>query len=114
MNYIIEFNIIHPICQMSSVFSAEMWPLLYVRAAAVSEDVQDIPQDIPVLRLHLINFILEFNIIHPICQTSSVFSAEMRPPLYDRVAAVSQDPQDILHDIPVLGGVYMTFNEFYH
>ncbi len=55
MNYIIEFNIIHSICQMSSVFSAEMWPLLYVRAAAVSEDVQDIPQDIPVLRLLLTN-----------------------------------------------------------
>jgi hypothetical protein len=37
------------------VFSAEIWPLLYVRAAAVSEDVQDIPQDIPVLRLLLTN-----------------------------------------------------------
>jgi hypothetical protein len=34
---------------MSSVFSAEMWPLLYDRAAAVSEDAQDIPQNIPVL-----------------------------------------------------------------
>jgi hypothetical protein len=55
MNYIIEFNIIHPICKMSSVFSAEMWPLLYNRAAAVSEDAQDIHLDIPVLGLILPN-----------------------------------------------------------
>ena len=38
MNYIIEFNIIHPICQMSSVFSMDMWPLQYDHPAAVSED----------------------------------------------------------------------------
>src|SRR5258705_232334 len=44
MNYIIEFNIMHPICQMSSIFSAEMRPPLYNRAAAVSENAQDIPQ----------------------------------------------------------------------
>ncbi len=49
MNYIIEFNIIHPICQMSSIFSAEKRPPLYDPAAAVSEDAQDIPQDVPVL-----------------------------------------------------------------
>ena len=49
MNYIIEFNIMHPICQMSSLFSAEMRPPLYNRAAAVSEDAQDIPQDMLVL-----------------------------------------------------------------
>jgi len=49
MNYIVEFNIIHPICWTSSVFSAEMWPLLYDRAAAVSENAQDISQDMLVL-----------------------------------------------------------------
>jgi len=55
MNFIIEFNIIHPICQMSGAFSAETWPLPYDRAAAVLEDAQDIPQDIPVLGLILLN-----------------------------------------------------------
>ena len=47
MNYIIDFNIVYPICQMSSVFSAEMPPLKYDRVATVSEDAQDILQDIP-------------------------------------------------------------------
>jgi len=47
------------------------------------------------------NYIIEFNIIHPIFQTSSVFSAEMRLPLYDRAATVSGDAEDILQDIPV-------------
>ena len=51
-----EFNIILPICQTSSLFSAEMRPLLYNRAAAVSEDAQDIPQDMLVLGYILINF----------------------------------------------------------
>ena len=55
MNYIIQFNIIHPICQMSGVFSAEMQPPPYDRPAAVSEDAQDIPEDIPVLGLILLN-----------------------------------------------------------
>ena len=55
MNSIIQFNIIHPICQMSSVFSAEMQPLPYDCVAAVSGDAQDIPQDIPVLGLVLPN-----------------------------------------------------------
>ena len=55
MNSIIQFNIIHPICQMFSVFSAEMQLLPYDRAAAVLEDAQDIPQDIPVLGLILLN-----------------------------------------------------------
>jgi hypothetical protein len=55
MNYIIEFNIMHPICQTSSVFSAEMRLPPCDRAAAVSEDVEDIPQDILVLGLILIN-----------------------------------------------------------
>ena len=49
------------------------------------------------------NFIIECNIIHPICQASSVFSAEMQPPPYDHAAAVSEDAQDISQDIPVLG-----------
>ena len=40
---------------MSRVFSTEMRPLLYDRAAAVSEDARDIPQDIPVLRIILPN-----------------------------------------------------------
>src|SRR5258705_55708 len=53
MNYIIEFKIMHPICQMSSVFSAEMLLPLYSRAAAGSEDAQDIPQDMLVLGLFL-------------------------------------------------------------
>ncbi len=51
----IEFNIIHPICQMSSVFSVEMWSPPYDRTAVVSEDAQDIPEDIPVLGLILPN-----------------------------------------------------------
>jgi len=34
---------------MSSIFSAEKRPPLYDPAAAVSEDAQDIPQDVPVL-----------------------------------------------------------------
>jgi len=55
MNSIILFNIIHPICQMSGVFSAEMQLPQYDRPAAVSEDAQDIPQDIPVLGLILLN-----------------------------------------------------------
>ena len=55
MNYIIQFNIIHPICQMSGVFSAEMQPLPYDRPAAVSEDAQHILEDIPVLGLILLN-----------------------------------------------------------
>src|SRR6266436_1782971 len=55
MNSIIQFHIIHPICQMSSVFSVEMWSLPYDRTAAVSEDAQDLPQDIPVLGLILPN-----------------------------------------------------------
>ncbi len=55
MNFIIEWNIIHPICQTSSVFSAEMQPLPYDHAAAASEDAQDIPKDIPALRLILLN-----------------------------------------------------------
>ena len=49
------------------------------------------------------NSIIQFNIIHPICQTSGVLSVEMRPPQYDRPAAVSEDAQDIPQDIPVLG-----------
>ncbi len=49
------------------------------------------------------NSIIQFNIIHPICQTSGVFSVEMRPPPYDRPAAVSEDAQDIPQDIPVFG-----------
>ena len=49
------------------------------------------------------NFIIEWNIINPICQTSSVFSAEMQPPPYDGPAAVAEDAQDIPEDIPVLG-----------
>ncbi len=40
---------------MSSVFFAEMRPPLYDRAAAASEDAQDIPQDIPLLRFILPN-----------------------------------------------------------
>jgi len=40
---------------MSRVFSPEMRPLLYDRAAAVSEDAEDISQDIPVLGLILTN-----------------------------------------------------------
>jgi hypothetical protein len=52
MNFIIEWNIIHPICQMSSVFSAEMQP---PAAAAVSDNAQDIPEDIPVLGLILLD-----------------------------------------------------------
>jgi hypothetical protein len=55
MNSIIQFNIIDPICQMSSVFSEEMQPLPYDRLAVVLEDTQDIPQDIPVLGLVLPN-----------------------------------------------------------
>ena len=55
MNFIIEFNIIDPICQMSSVFSVEMWPPPYDHMAVVSEDAQDIPKDIPVLGLILPN-----------------------------------------------------------
>src|SRR6266436_7870615 len=54
MNSIIQFHIIHPICQMSSVFSTEMQPPPYDHAAAVSEDAQDIPKDIPALRLILL------------------------------------------------------------
>jgi hypothetical protein len=103
MNYIIQFNIIHPICQMSGVFSAETRPPAYHRMAAGSEDVQDIPEDIPVLGLILLNYIIQFNIIHPICQTSGVFSAETRPPPYYRAAAVSDDAQDIPQGITVLG-----------
>ena len=49
------------------------------------------------------NYVIECNIIHPICQMSNVFSAEMRPPVYNRAAAVSRDAQDITQDIPVLG-----------
>ena len=49
------------------------------------------------------NFIIEWNIIHPICQTSSVFSTEMQPPPYDHAAAVSEDAQDIPKDISALG-----------
>jgi len=67
MNSIIQFNIIHPICQTSGVFSAEMRLPPYDRPAAVSENPQDIPQDIPVLGLILLNSIIQFNIIHPIC-----------------------------------------------
>src|SRR6266481_2948534 len=55
MNSIIQFNIIHPICQTSGVFSVEMRLLPYDCPAAVSEDAQDIPQDIPVLGLILLN-----------------------------------------------------------
>ena len=55
MNSIFQFNIIYPICQMSSVFSVEMRPPLYDHAAAASEDAQDIPKDIPVLGLILLN-----------------------------------------------------------
>ena len=40
---------------MSSVFSAKMLLLVYNRAAAMSEDAQDIPQDITVLSLILTN-----------------------------------------------------------
>jgi hypothetical protein len=40
---------------MSGVFSAEMRPPPYDRPAAVPEDAQDIPQDIPVLGLILLN-----------------------------------------------------------
>src|SRR5258705_389244 len=40
---------------------------------------------------HLMNCIIGFDIIHPICQTSSVFSAEMRPPPCDRAEARSED-----------------------
>ncbi len=40
---------------MSGVFSAEMQLPPYDRPAAVSEDAQDIPQDIPVLGLILLN-----------------------------------------------------------
>jgi hypothetical protein len=38
---------------MSSVYSAEMrlWP--YNRTAVISEDAQDVPQDVPVLKLIL-------------------------------------------------------------
>ena len=55
MNFIVQFNIIHPTCQMSSVFSVEMRLRPYDRPAAASEDAQDIPQDIPVLGLILLN-----------------------------------------------------------
>jgi hypothetical protein len=55
MNSIIEFNIIHPICQISNVFSVELQLPMCERAAAVSEDAQNIPQDIPVLGLILLN-----------------------------------------------------------
>ena len=55
MNSIIQFNIIHPICQTSSVFSTEMQPPPYDRPAAVAEDAQNVPQDIPVLGLILLN-----------------------------------------------------------
>jgi len=65
------------------------------------------PQDIPVPGLILpnilMNYIIEFNIILSICQMSSVFSTEMRPPLYNRAAAVSEDAQDIPQDMLVLG-----------
>ena len=40
---------------MSSVFSAEMQPLPYDRVVAVSEDAQDIHEDIPELGLILLN-----------------------------------------------------------
>ena len=40
---------------MSGVFSAEMQLLPYDRVAAVSGDAQDIPQDIPVLGLIVLN-----------------------------------------------------------
>ncbi len=40
---------------MSSVFPVEMRPPLCTRAAAVSEDAEDIPQDIPVLGIILPN-----------------------------------------------------------
>ncbi len=43
MNFIIEFNIIHPICQTASVFSVEMQLLKYDRLAALSEDVLGVP-----------------------------------------------------------------------
>jgi hypothetical protein len=46
---------------------------------------------------------MEFNIMHPQCQTSSILSVGMRLPLWDHMAAVSEDTQDIPHDIPVLG-----------
>src|SRR5258708_6101936 len=55
MNYIIEFNIFLPICQISSIFSAEMRPPLCNRAGAVSENVQDIPQDMLVLGFFFFN-----------------------------------------------------------
>jgi hypothetical protein len=54
------------------------------------------------------NYIIEFNIMHPICQTSSGFSAEMRPPAYSRAAVVSVDAEDTPHDIPVLGVILPT------
>src|SRR5258705_247558 len=56
-----------------------------------------------IFRYHLMNCIIGFDIIHPICQTSSIFSAEMRPPPCDRAAAVSEDAWDMLQDILVPG-----------
>jgi len=52
---------------------------------------------------HLGNSIIEFNTIHPRCQLPSVFSLAMQPTKYARMAAVSEDAQDILQDISVLG-----------
>ena len=60
---------------------------------------------------HLMHFPIVFNIIHPIWQTSSLFSAETQPPLCDcvsvesRAAAVSEDAQNIPQDLPVLGWI---------
>ena len=51
---------------------------------------------------HLMHFPIVFNIIHPICQLSSVFSLAMQPTKSDCTEAVSEDALDIFQDIPVL------------